>query len=87
MKSYSLTDVCHLQLEVFEQAIIEPVIVTQQSRPSHVLMSFETYEKLVERVTELEDLIWAEKAQENINNSSFVGQEKFTVELQRFANG
>jgi PHD/YefM family antitoxin component YafN of YafNO toxin-antitoxin module len=86
MNSYSLTELSQRQEEVLKSAISEPVVVTHQSLPSHILMSFETYQKLIERLTELEDLVWGEKAEENINNSFFVGEQRFTTELQRLIN-
>lgn len=87
MNNYSLTDLWQRQGEVLDLAKSEPILVTQQSLPSHVLMSFETYQKLIQRLRELEDLVWGENAQQNINNSQFVGEENFSNELRKLANG
>lgn len=75
------------QNQVFAQAVIEPVLVTQQSQPSHVIMSADAYQRLVARLAELEDLLLGKAAEAALKNSQFVGTEKFTLTLQDLANG
>lgn len=87
MNSYSLTDVKNKQEEVFKQAMIEPVIVTKQSNPSHVLMSFDIYQNLVQKLRELEDSHWGEMAEKAYFQEEMVGEKQFIEELQKLANG
>jgi PHD/YefM family antitoxin component YafN of YafNO toxin-antitoxin module len=42
MQSYTLADTRDRNSEVFEKAAIKPVLVTERSRPSHVIMSADT---------------------------------------------
>lgn len=58
MRSYTLAEACNQQEEIFEQASLELVVLTTRSQPSHVIMSFDTYQHLIERLTELEDIAW-----------------------------
>jgi prevent-host-death family protein len=87
MKTYSLTDARNRHGEVFDQAIQEPVMLTKQSRPSHVILSAQAYEQITNRLTELEDLAWGQAAQNNLSQSSMIGTDRFTIELERLANG
>jgi prevent-host-death family protein len=87
MKTYSLTDARNRHGEVFDQAIQEPVMLTKQSRPSHVILSAQAYEQITNRLTELEDLAWGQAAQNNLSQSSMIGTDHFTIELERLANG
>ncbi len=87
MHSYTIRDTRDRHSEVFEQAAIEPVLVTQQSQPSHVIMSADTYQRLIHRLEELEDLLLGKAAEAALKNSHFVGTETFTVTLQGWANG
>ncbi len=72
--------------EVLSRANDEPVFLTQQSQPTHVIMSADTYQKLLERIQELEDSVLGETAQKARNNSKMVGVENFTSTLERMAN-
>lgn len=87
MHSYTLIDARDHHSEVFEQAAIEPVVVTQQSQPSHVIMSAETYQRLLKRLEELEDMLLGQTAVAALKNSQMVGTETFTSTLQGLANG
>ncbi|NJM68299.1 MAG: type II toxin-antitoxin system Phd/YefM family antitoxin [Acaryochloris sp. RU_4_1] len=87
MKTYSLTDARNRHGEVFDQAIQEPVMLTKQSRPSHVILSAQAYEQITNRLTELEDLAWGQATQNNLSQSSMIGTDRFTIELERLANG
>ena len=87
MRSYNLTEVCNQNGEVFDQAAVEPVLLTKQSQPSHVIMSFDTYKHLMERLTELEDMALGEAAEAALSQSPKVGTETFVKSLKQLANG
>jgi prevent-host-death family protein len=87
MQRYTLTDTRDRNSEVFEQAAIEPVVVTQRSQPSHVIMSADAYQRLLKRLEELEDMLLGQAAETALNSSHLVGTETFTSTLQRLANG
>jgi prevent-host-death family protein len=87
MKQYTLTETRNRHGEVFDRATIEPVLVTKQQRPSHVIMSATTYEHLMARLEELEDRDLAQMAQEALGKSEMVGVDKFTAALKHLANG
>ncbi|MBD0345749.1 MAG: type II toxin-antitoxin system Phd/YefM family antitoxin [Coleofasciculus sp. Co-bin14] len=87
MQSYTLTDTHNRLSEVFEKAVTEPVLVIEQSRPSHVIMSADTYQRLLKRLEELEDMLLGQAADAALKNSHMVGVETFTSTLQRLANG
>jgi len=86
MLSYTLTEAHNQHGEVFDQAAVEPVLLTKQSRPSHVIMSFDTYKRLMERLTELEDMALAEAAVSALSQSPMVGTETFVESLKQLAN-
>ena len=52
MQTYTLTDARNKHGEVFDKAAIEPVLLTKQSRPSHVIISADSYQKLINRLQE-----------------------------------
>ena len=87
MKSYTLTQTRNQHGEVFDQATVEPVLVTKQKRPSHVILSAEVYQKLIDRLEELEDLHFGKTAQTALSQSRMVGSEEFTATLEKLANG
>ncbi len=87
MQNYTLKQAIDKHDEVFEKASIEPVLLTQESQPSHVLMSADTYQQLVNRIEELEDMLLGQAAEKARKNSNMVGIEKFTSALQHLANG
>ncbi len=87
MKSYTLTQIRNQQVEVFEQATVEPVLITKQERPSHVILSASTYEQLITRLEELEDLNWGKAAETALTQSSMIGSKEFTATLEKLANG
>lgn len=87
MKTYTLTDARNRHGEVFDEAIIEPVLLTKKTRPSHVILSVQAYQKLVERLEKLEDLALGRAAEEALKESKMVGPETFTAALKRLANG
>ena len=87
MQTYTLTDARNKHGEVFDKAAIEPVLLTKQSRPSHVIISAESYHKLINRLTELEDMLLGQAAEAALSQSTMVGSEAFTNALERLANG
>ena len=87
MKSYTLKQTRNQHGEVFDQAKVEPVLITEQKLPSYVILSEESYQKLIDKLEELEDLHWGQQAQTALTQSSMVGSEEFSTTLERFANG
>ncbi len=85
MQQFSVTEIQNTHSEVLNQAAVEPVLLTEESQPSYVIMSVENYEQLINRLAQLEDLIIGEQAQTALSNSSMVGTETFTTELKRLA--
>jgi PHD/YefM family antitoxin component YafN of YafNO toxin-antitoxin module len=87
MQTYNLIDAPNKHGEIFDQAAIEPVLLTQESQPSYVIFSVELYEKMINQIQELEDRLLLEKAKTAINESQMVGTEAFTSALESLANG
>ena len=87
MKTYTLTQTRNQHGEVFDKATIEPVLVTKQKRPSHVILSADAYQQLITRLEELEDLGLGKAAEMALSQSSMVGSDKFTATLEKLANG
>ena len=87
MKTYTLTQTRNQHGKVFDQAQVEPVLVTKQKRPSHVIISAETYQQLIARLEELEDLNLGKTAETALTQSSMVGSEEFTTTLEKIAHG
>jgi prevent-host-death family protein len=87
MQTYTLTDARNKHGEVFDKAAIEPVLLTKQSRPSHVILSAETYQQLIDKLKELEDLVLGQAAETALSQSKMVGTETFTSALEHFAHG
>ena len=87
MQTYSLTDARNKHGEVFDKAAIEPVLLTKQSRPSHVIISADSYQKLINRLQELEDMQLVQNAETALSQSKMVGTEAFTSALEYLANG
>ena len=86
MQSYSLTEIQERQNEVLKQATIEPVLLLEESRPGYVILSAHSYQQLIERLSELEDLVLGQLAETTLKTSRLVGAETFTTELQHLAN-
>ncbi|MEH2434023.1 MAG: type II toxin-antitoxin system Phd/YefM family antitoxin [Nostoc sp.] len=87
MQTYTLTDARNKHAEVFDKAAIEPVLLTKQSRPSHVIISAESYQKLINRLEELEDMVFGQAAEVALSQSQMIGTEAFTSALEHLANG
>ncbi|RUT10180.1 hypothetical protein DSM106972_006750 [Dulcicalothrix desertica PCC 7102] len=67
MQSYTLNDALTKYSELLAQADDEPVILKQESQPTHIILSVENFEKLLQRLEELEDLV-IEQSENDINN-------------------
>ena len=87
MEIYTFAEFKKRQEEVFNQAAQSPVFLTERSRPSHVIMSAETYQQIMEQLAELEDAIWGKAAEAALTNSQMVGADKFVETLKKLANG
>jgi len=87
MHTYTLSEARNRHGEIFDRAATEPVLLTKQSRPSHVLLSATAYTKLIDKLTELEEAVWGQKATEALSNAEMVGTELFTNALMKIANG
>lgn len=83
MQTYTLSDARNRHGEVFDIAMVEPVLLTKQSRPSHVILSVQAYQALIDRLSELEDLALGQAAEAALAQSQTVGSESFTAELER----
>ena len=87
MQTYTLSDARNRHGEVFDRAVVEPVLLTKQSRPSHVILSAQAYQVLMARLNELEDMALGRKTELALSQSQMVGPDFFTAELKRLANG
>jgi prevent-host-death family protein len=87
MQTYTLTDARNKHGEVFDKAATEPVLLTKQSRPSHVIISAESYQKLINRLEELEDMVFGQAAEVALSQSKMIGTGTFTSALEHLANG
>jgi prevent-host-death family protein len=85
-KTYTMSDVRNRHGEVFDCAFREPVFVTKQDRPSHVIMAAEMYDMMVEQLARLEDRALGAAAEKAVASSPRVGSEAFTAALKRFAD-
>ncbi|MDZ8054734.1 MAG: prevent-host-death protein [Aulosira sp. ZfuVER01] len=86
MQSYPLKEISDRQSEVFGNASVEPVLLTEDSEPSYIIMSARNYQQLVQRLAELEDYVFGKLAEADLLNSQMVGTETFTAELKHLAN-
>ncbi len=87
MYTYTLSEARNRHGEIFDRAATEPVLLTKQSRPSHVLLSATAYDKLMAKLAELEETAWGHKATEAIDRGEMVGIQAFTDVLTKIANG
>lgn len=87
MYTYTLSEARNRHGEIFDRATAEPVLLTKQSRPSHVLLSATAYTKLIDKLTELEEAVWGKKAIEALSKEQMLGTEEFTNALTKIANG
>ncbi|MEA5467450.1 hypothetical protein [Spirulina sp. 06S082] len=87
MQNYTLKEAKSRQEEIFNKAKDEPISLSEKSYPSHVIMSFQAYQELINRIGELEDLVWGKQAIDALKESKFIGEDKFKKSLQELANG
>jgi prevent-host-death family protein len=87
MYSYTLSEARNRHGEIFDRAATEPVLLTKQSRPSHVLLSASAYTKLIDKLAELEEAMWGKQAAEALATEQTLGSATFTDALQAIANG
>ena len=83
MQNFSVTEIQNTHSEVLSRAAVEPVLLTTESQPSYVIMSVKNYEHLINRLSQLEDLVFGQQAQAALSTSRMVGTETFTAELKR----
>ena len=86
MKTYTLTQTRNQHGEVFDKATVEPVLITKQKRPSHVILSADAYQRLIDRIEELEDSNLGKAVETALNDSLMVGSEEFTATLKKLAS-
>ena len=86
MQTYTLSDVRNRHGEIFDRAIAEPVLLTKQKRPSHVILSAAAYKTLIDRLAMLEDQALGIAAEGALASSSMVGAQAFTDALNRLAD-
>jgi prevent-host-death family protein len=86
MKTFTLTDARNHPGKVFDQASIEPVLLTKKDRPTHVVMSAQAYEQLTERLALLEDLVWGKTAETAVQQSSVPDTDIFMSALRQLAD-
>lgn len=84
MQSFTLIDIRDRCDEVLDRAAAEPILLTQESQPSYVLLSIHDYRQLMERLDSLEDRALGKLAELAKNQSQMVGTETFTTDLTRF---
>lgn len=84
MVTYSLTDARNRHGEVFDQATAEPVLLTKNARPSHVILSARLFETLLARLRELEDHELGAQATA-AGAAPLIGSDEFTRHLRRLA--
>ncbi|KYC38729.1 prevent-host-death protein [Scytonema hofmannii PCC 7110] len=85
MQHFSIKEIQNTHNDVLNQAAFEPVLLTDESQPSYVIMSVESYQQLINRIAQLEDLIIGQQAKTALSNSQMVGSETFTAEIKRLA--
>jgi prevent-host-death family protein len=84
MKEYTLTDCRNKHGEVFDTATREPVRLTKQGRPSHVLLSAQVFERLISKVQAAEDQLHGEAAQRLLKEEPTLGADAFGDRLLAF---
>jgi prevent-host-death family protein len=87
MYTYTLSEARNRHGEIFDRAATEPVLLTKQSRPSHVLLSATAYTKLIDKLAELEEAAWGKKAVEAVISEEMLGTAIFTQALAEIAHG
>ena len=86
MKTFTLTDARNHPGKVFDQASIEPVLLTKKDRPTHIVMSAQAYDQLTERLALLEDLVWGKTAETVLQQSSVLDTDIFMSALRQLSD-
>jgi len=86
MQTYTLSQTRNQHGEVFDRAAVEPILVTKQKRPSHVILSAEAYQTLIEHIESLEDEKLGHAAKVAQSTGTLMGSEAFTAALETLAN-
>jgi len=71
--------------EVFEQAAVQPVVLTEALKPEFVIMSIQNYQQLLDRLADLEDRLLGQLAAEALQHSQMIGSAAFTAGLEKLA--
>lgn len=85
MQNYSITEMQDHPSAVLEQAAFAPILLTESTKPSYVIMSAQGYQQLLDRLEALENAALAQLAEIALQTSQMVGSESFTAELHRLA--
>lgn len=85
MQNYSITEMQAHPSQVLEQAAVEPILLTEDAKPSYVILSAQDYQQLLTRLEALENAALGQLAETALKTSHMVGAETFTAELYRLA--
>ncbi|HEY9625255.1 MAG TPA: type II toxin-antitoxin system Phd/YefM family antitoxin [Crinalium sp.] len=83
---FSIAEMQAHPAQVLEQAAVEPILLTQDTEPSYVILSIQGYQQLLERLEALENAALGQLAETALQTSHMVGSETFTRELYRLAS-
>jgi len=72
MVKVSATEFKRKSGEYIERALKEEVVVQKRERPVAVVVDYETYRSMKERLEELEDRLWALLAERVMEDAQFV---------------
>lgn len=85
MQNYSIAEMQAHPSQVLEQAATQPILLTEGTKPSYVILSAQGYQQLLERLEALENAALGQLAESALQTSRMVGAETFTAELYRLA--
>lgn len=83
---YTLAEARNNYQLVLTAAAMQPVLLTNQSQPTHVLTSAKSYQKLIDRVKELEDMVLSQAAETDLSQSKMFGRKVSTFTLKHLIN-
>ncbi|MBW4505814.1 MAG: type II toxin-antitoxin system Phd/YefM family antitoxin [Scytonematopsis contorta HA4267-MV1] len=81
MQSHSIKEAIEKQYKIFDKTADDPVFLTQESKPSHVLLSADAYQQLLNRLEELENILLTEAANNDDNETKLVLSERDSKHL------
>lgn len=73
--------------EVFDKARLEPVIIQKHHRNSLIMIAFEAYQKLQDRLAELEEYKLVQEMEFIKKSGQFIQGEEAIDKLKLMANG